>query len=96
MPQIKINGIKIEYTVGNVRILNPHNINTKEKIREILTVFKVKTGYTSTRTMNSWIREWRAHNRLYKWGLFLSHTNDCDLEENEKLHRRIAYLFIGF
>lgn len=37
----------------------------------------------------------QAHNRLYRLGLFRSHTRDCNLEENEKLHRLIAYQILG-
>ena len=61
----------------------------------ILRIFQMKTGYQSKRSLKSWIKEWKAHNRLYKLGLFRSHTVDCDLEENEKLHRLIAYQVLG-
>ena len=33
----------------------------------------------TTRSFDSYVREWKAHNRLYKLGLFKSHTKDCDL-----------------
>ena len=56
----------------------------------------VEHGYRSKRSVESWIREWKAHNRLYRLGLFKEHTKDCDLEENEKWYRRLAYWVIGF
>lgn len=61
----------------------------------ILALFKMKVNYKSKRTMKSWIKEWKAHNRLFKLGLFKSHTKDCDLEENEKWYRLLAYQILG-
>lgn len=95
MKNIKVFGIKISYDSANVRILNPRKAKSKEFMKLVLEEFKIKTSFVSKRSIKSWIREWKAHNRLYKIGLFKEHTIDCDLEENEKLHRLIAYWIIG-
>lgn len=94
MNEIEILGTKIQYDAGNVRIVDSYKIKEKDML-DILFKFRVVTGYNGKRTIFSWLKEWKVHNRLYKLGLFRSHTADCDLEENEKLHRLIAYEILG-
>ena len=95
MKKIQILQVEIEYDEGNIRIKDSYKIINKEYMQLILSQFKVRTGFKSKRTMKSWIKEWKSHNRLYKLGLFRKHTRDCDLEENEKLHRLIVYEILG-
>lgn len=95
MENIKVLGIKIKYNAADVRILNPRKAKSEEFMKSVLEEFKFRTGFVSKRSMNSWVREWKAHNRLYKMGLFKEHTIDCDLEENEKWYRLIAYWILG-
>lgn len=52
-------------------------------------------GLPQTRTFDSYKREWKAHNRLYKLGLFKSHTKDVDLEEPGKWYLEIIWLILG-
>ncbi len=91
----KILGVNIEYDAGNIRILDSYKVHSAAYMQMILNMFMIKTGFRSKRTIKSWIKEWKAHNRLYRLGLFKSHTKDCDLEENEKTHRLIAYEILG-
>ena len=46
-----------------------------------------------TRTLKSYLIEWKAHNTLYNWGLFRSRTANVDLDENEK--RMILYYILS-
>ena len=87
--------VKINYDEKNIRIVNSFKINKIEDMILILRIFQIRTGYKSKRSLRSWIKEWKAHNRLYKLGLFKSHTKDCDLEENEKWWRLLVYQFLG-
>lgn len=48
-----------------------------------------------TRKFNSYVREWKAHNNLYKLGLFKSHTKDVDMEEPIKWYYELIYWLIG-
>ena len=48
-----------------------------------------------TRTFESYVNEWRGHNRLYKLHLFRKHTKDVDLEEPQRLFWRIVWGIIG-
>lgn len=95
MRKVKIAGVEIQYNSQNVRIVNSYEVRNVKDMIIILRLFKIKTDYCSKRNLKSWIKEWKAHNRLYRLGLFRSHTKDCDLEENEKLHRLMAYQILG-
>ena len=90
-----IKNVEIEYDDNFIRIVNSHKIQDQLQMMLILRLFKAKTSFTSKRTLNSWIKEWKAHNRLYNLGLFRKHTKDCDLEENEKWWRLLAYQILG-
>lgn len=48
-----------------------------------------------TRTFESYVREWRGHNRLYYLHLFRSHTKDVDLDENMPMFWELVWLIIG-
>lgn len=93
--EIEIEGVRIQYNSNFVRIVNSYLVTNENKMIVILVLFKRRTSYRSKRTIKSWIKEWKSHNRLYRLGLFRVHTKDCDLEENEKIHRLIAYQFLG-
>ena len=96
MKEIEKDNVKIQYDDGNVRILDSYRITEMVEMYNILSWFLYKTGYRSRRNIFSWMKEWKAHNRLYKLGLFKEHTKDCDLEENEKWYRLLLYEIIGF
>lgn len=95
MKEVEIDGIKIQYNSQNIHIVNSYQVKTEEEMAIILMHFNLITGYCSKRSLKSWIKEWKAHNRLYRLGFFKSHTKDCDLEENEKLYRLMAYQILG-
>lgn len=95
MKKVKIAGVEIQYNSKNVRIMDSYQVRNVKDMIIVLRLFKIKTDYRSKRSLKSWIKEWKAHNRLYRLGLFRSHTKDCDLEENEKLHRLIVYQILG-
>lgn len=94
MQDITIKGVKIQYDKTNVRIIDSHKVKEKD-MKDILFWFLFKTGYESKRDIDSWLKEWKAHNRLYRLGLFRSHTKDCDLNEDEKFWRVFFYRIIG-
>ena len=93
--EIQIEGVKIKYNRKGLIIEDSYKIQKSERMYAILSWFIIKTGYQSKRTIFSWIKEWKAHNRLYKLGIFKENTKDCDLEENEKLYRLIIYEILG-
>ena len=95
MKKIELWGTTFEYNEKNIKIHESYLVNDEFLMRTMLKTFKKMTNYKSKRSFESWIKEWKSHNRLYKMGLFKEHTKDCDLEEREKLHRLIAYQILG-
>ena len=97
MKEIEIEGLTIKYTKDYITICNSYRIKKKSHMIKILIMFLVMSQYQpKKRFITSWVKEWTAHNRLYRLGLFRSHTRDCDLEENEKWYRLLIYEILGF
>lgn len=88
--------MKVRYTRKLTIIYDSYLMtNVKKQVKDIINE-RVDMDLKTTRSMKSYIRETKAHNRLYKLGLFRKHTKNCDLEENIKLWKEIAYFIIGF
>ena len=71
----------------NITIYDSYLVkNDNEKIRILREIMsdplyhKVKRN----RTLNSYLKEWKAHNVLYRWGLFRNRTKDVDFENDYK------------
>lgn len=80
------------------KIINSYLISTKNDYKElidILTTCRKNLNYAISRSNKSYECEVRAHNRLYKLGLFKSHTKDTDLEENIKWYLDLLFRIIG-
>lgn len=88
--------MKVKYTKTLTIIYDSYLI--KDVAKEVRNIIKkrVDLDYITTRTLKSYIREAKAHNRLYKLGLFKKHTKNCDLEENIKWWKETVYFIIGF
>ena len=75
--------IEPSYNKNNTHVRNSYMLTTKKAIRDevdwIITGRKARK-LPVTRSVNSYVREWRGHNRLYNKGLFRSHTKEVDLE----------------
>lgn len=87
----------IIYTKDNTHIENSYKVETRKRIREncIWIVEKRKAMKYPTRSLNSYVNEWKGHNNLYKLGLFKDHTKDVDLEEPQSILWRIIWWIIG-
>ena len=48
-----------------------------------------------TRAFESYVCEWKGHNRLYNLHLFRKHTKDVDLDENMSMIWEIIWRVIG-
>lgn len=87
--------MKITYSENNTHVedsytTDNYNLNVCYIIRE-RTLRKLKV----TRSFESYVREWRGHNRLYERGIKQDHTKSVDLEEPQSLFWRIVWLIIG-
>lgn len=95
MKEFNFLGITIKYNSKNIKILDSYKVQSKVIMELILMKFQQDTKFKSKREMKSWLKEWKAHNRLYNLGLYRKHTKNCDLEESEKKHRLLAYNILG-
>lgn len=75
--------MKITYTKTCTKIYDSYLLQDKEieAIAWKIYAHRYVEYLPQTRTEKSYINEIKAHNRLYKLGLFRSHTKDTDLEE---------------
>lgn len=92
------NLIQIQYNSHNIHIIDSYKIKRKRDMKHILSIVRhasLNRGIFYLRKENSWIREWKAHNILYKLGLFKSHTKDTDLDEKENKKRRFCYFILS-
>lgn len=87
----------VKYSTTNVHINNSYTIN-KSDIAAWVKLIKeagIKNGYIYPRSESSWIREWKAHNLLFKMGIYPERTRDVDLELNEKALYKTAYFILS-
>lgn len=87
---------RIVYTNNNTKIYDSYTYNNISSLVKEILQERLEKDLPITRSMISYAREIKAHNRLYKLGLFRSHTKDCDCEENIVKWKEIVYSIIGF
>ena len=87
--------MKIRYLKNKTKIYDSYLIKDVKKQVEDIINERVDMDYKITRSLKSYIAETKAHNRLYKLGLWKKHTKNTDLEENIKLWKEIVYRIIG-
>lgn len=80
----------------NITIQDGYLTTDKEIQKVIIQQLLDKYEWFRVRSLKSYLREWRAHNRLYRWGLFKTRTKDVDLNVHEYWWRRLGYFFLGF
>lgn len=91
--------MEINYSPYNTKVINSYLLSTTKAIKEEVEWIKENRkarGYKVNRTTNSYVREWKGHNRLYKWNIRRSHTKDVDLNEEQNLFEKIIWLIIGW
>ena len=83
------------YSDNNCRVIDSYLITDKETKLEFLTYLLENYPSFKVRTLNSYYREWKAHNFLYKLGFIRSKTATVDLNTNEGWLRLFAYNLIS-
>jgi hypothetical protein len=87
--------MKVTYTKNLTKIFDSYKMKDVEsEVKEIIEE-RARQGYPVTRTLQSYVKETKAHNRLYKLGLFRSHTKDVDLEENIEKKTECVWKILG-
>ena len=94
----KIHNLICTVSKYNINVQDSYQVMDKKEIAEILHIIEHRypeCEVFKVRKWNNLISEWRAHSRLYNWGLFKSHTKDVDLDTEEPWWRRILYTIVG-
>ena len=97
MTRKSILGHKIEFSFYNTKIENSYLFNN-EKINELVDKIierRTKDKLPVTRSKTSYIREIKAHNRLYLLNICRDRTKDTDLEEHISWFKNIVYFMLG-
>ena len=90
--------IQILFNEKNIHIEDSYRIKDERDMKTILWIVQnasFNRGISYLRKRASWIREWKAHNLLYKLGIQKERTRSVDLNENESIYRRIGYFFLS-
>jgi ABC-type siderophore export system fused ATPase/permease subunit len=90
--------MRVEYTKNNTKVYDSYKYSNKEIEQAVQTIIDTRKelGLPVTRTKQSYISEWKSHNRLYKLGIQRHRTKDVDLEEEINSIRNFLYLILGF
>lgn len=90
--------MQITYTKNCTKIYDSYLLKSDIDIHAIITEIidvRWRKGLPMTRDFNSYFREIKAHNRLYRLGIARSHTKDVDLEEHNSKLMEIVWRIIG-
>jgi len=92
--------LEITIETSNIHIENSYILNDEEKMFKILLGIKedaiLHKNIKYRRTIESWIREWKAHNLLYNIGFKKDRTGSVDLNEGENIFRLLGYNILSF
>lgn len=82
---------------NRIKIIDSYQITDRSRMREIIYAIQHNHPECNTfkRSYNSLIAEWRAHNRLYRWGYKQERTGSVDLNYPLKWYVEIAYRILG-
>lgn len=96
--------IEVEVTMGNnpcLHIDKSYRVKKSKFIRYLLEYihsfdeYKKLQAVGYNRTLKSEYREWKAHNFLYKLGIFRDRTGSVDIAQNESKWRKFAYAILS-
>lgn len=90
--------MEIIYSKDNTKVIDSSSVKNDKSIRnmvEWLVEERKMRKYPITRTVDSYVREWKGHNRLYEMGIAKSHTKDVDLNENNNILEELLWKIIG-
>ena len=82
---------------NNCRIIDSYQFVDNDQLKEDFIRYIMDNSpafLTGKRSVKSYIVEWKAHNILYRWGLFKKSTKDADLNVSESWIRRFGYHFL--
>ena len=98
---LNCNNIKLKVNISetNIHIEQSYKVTDIETInafcKKIRALGEEKLGLSYSRSLSSWVNEWKAHNWLYKHNKYTDRTASTDINDSEKLSRRFGYWFIS-
>lgn len=92
-----INGYVCNVTGSNINIKDSYKVTSKSEMKEMLYAIQHNHPECTSfkRSYESLMAEWRAHNRLYRWGIKRDHTADVDLNYPLKWYVELIYRILG-
>ncbi len=97
MEQMKIRGIEVTCYPDKIKIEKSYIINNKEKIELILeSIFERTEEFFVNRKMETFIKEWRYHNRLYKMHIFREKNKNLVLKKEQSNWSKFMCVILGF
>lgn len=87
--------MRVSYSKNCTTVYNSYLIKDITKAVDEIINYRLKHNFPVTRAKDSYVSEWKAHNRLYKLGLFKSHTKNVDLEENLSKKNELIWKILG-
>ena len=85
----------------NIHIHNSYQVTKTNDMKMILSTIMGTLFYSKmaaagfSRSKKSMLREWKAHNVLYKWNYQPNRTRSVDLNEKETTWRKFYYFFLS-
>ena len=101
MFNIEIQGLDIKVSKNNINIKDSYKINNRLLMRMILDVLKDEISEEhlespfNKRNISGMVREWVAHNNLYKLGYKKDRMCNVDLNYPQKWYVPIVYLILS-
>ena len=103
MHKIVIYGLEITLSTNNIHIENSYNVELPIVMDEILTLLRKEIDDASItmdtplnhRSNNSMIREWIAHNNLYKIGYKPERIGSIDLNFPQAWYIKLGYWLLS-
>lgn len=81
---------------NRIKIIDSYKITDRSRMREI--IYAIQHKYPEVKFNRDYVdlvKEWVAHNRLYKWHIKSEKTKDVDLEFEESKWRMFVYKILG-
>ena len=90
--------MRIIYKENCTKVINSYQVQKEKDIKyyvKCIIANRKMNNLPVTRDFNSYVGEWKAHNRLYNLGIKKDHTKDVDMEENISRKNEIFWRILG-
>lgn len=90
--------IRVILNKYNIHIEDSYQVVKRKDMKDFLSIIldaSLNRGIFYSRKIRSWIREWKAHNLLYRLGIKKDRTGSVDLDECESKLRRFGYFILS-